>query len=223
VNYYLLFPFAVIAGLWFTENRIQRVVTFALITGLSLLFVISMAGTKLPHYDAPLFPYLAIITASLLCFLYTAIRTRLNLRRQFFIAGIVAFIITVSLLAKPYSDIIAKVYFPKGDSWEEGFSTSCKFFQAVAKGKEKLLSPKMAYGSSREEYGPVTVLSCYEEELNECGKPLNIVGAEAVRDNDNILIFDGTIRQQLEQRFELHTIERLDKYNLDFVRVTGKN
>ena len=223
VNYYMLFPVAIIVGLAFTKKPVQHLVAFALITGFSFLFFISLAVTKLPHYDAPLFPYLAIITAALLYRLYTIIRTGLCFRLQFFIAGIVAFMITLLLLAKPYSDIISKVYFPKGDSWEEGFATSCKFFQGVAKGKEKLLSNKLVFNPRDTLYGPVAVLNCYKEELKERDKILNILNADQVMENDSILIFDDvTIRQQLGSRFELQTIKHLDEYNISFVRLTGR-
>ena len=183
INYYMLFPAAVLVGLGLSGRRLSRLVGFALITCLSFLLTISLAATKLPHYDAPAFPYLAIITASLFYVLYTALETALKGRWKYFLPRFAAFIVILSLLARPYSDIIATVYFPKGDPWEEGFSNSCRFFQAVSKGKEKLLAHKLVYGPAKLQYGPSSVLYNYKECLRDRGKQINIIGPDQVQED----------------------------------------
>jgi 4-amino-4-deoxy-L-arabinose transferase-like glycosyltransferase len=223
VNYYPMFPVAVIIGLRFVETPIRRLVSFALIIGASFLFFVSLAGTKLSHYDAPLFPYLAIITASIFYFIFIIINEWLKQRVALFISGILAFIIMLSFVAKPYSDIIEKVYFPKGDWWEEEFSSNCRFFQAIEKNKEKLCSNKLVYNNTYLCYGSMTVVACYKEILHENGVGINITDAASVNVNDSILLFEGwNTPQQLEQRFNIQTIRHFDDYHLNFIRVTEK-
>ena len=224
VNYYILFPVAILVGLGFSESRIRRLVWFAIVTGLSFLFFISVAQTKLAHYDAPLFPYLAIITASLLYALYTAVTAAWKLRWTFFTGSLAAFVIVLALLVKPYSDIIATVYFPKGDPWEEGFSNSCVFFQAVVRDKEKLLTDKLLYNTSRLDYGPPCVIHCYQECLKDRGKPINIIDTGQLHLNDTALLFDDwKLRQDLEKKFKLISVKRLDKYYLDCILFKEKD
>ena len=216
VNYYILFPVAILVGLGFSESRIRRLVWFAIVTGLSFLFFISVAQTKLAHYDAPLFPYLAIITASLFYALYTRLKRVLESRWAFSLAPFTAFIIVLALLVKPYSDIIATVYFPKGDPWEEGFSNSCSFFQAVAHNKEKLLADKLLWNTSQLDYGAPCVIHCYQECLKDRGKTINILDTGRLHVNDTALLFDDwELRRDLEKKFKLISVKRFDKYNLD--------
>ena len=224
VNYYLLFPVALLSGIFLMRDKVQHLVVFAFITGLFFLLFISLSGTKLSHYDAPLFPYLAIITASLFYRLFVAIRSWLGQYYKILSAGIVAAAIILAMLAKPYADILAKVYFPKGDWWEEGFSTSCTFFQDVAKGRERLLASKLVYNTTANLYGPPAVFNDYKEELTEKGMTLSIDSVGQINDNDTLLMFeDADIRGELERRFTIQNIQRLEQYHLDLVRVKLKN
>ena len=56
-------PFGIWLGWKQRHSRNGRLVLFAAITGLGFLFLISLAKTKLGWYDAPIYPYLAIVSA----------------------------------------------------------------------------------------------------------------------------------------------------------------
>ena len=223
VNYYLLFPFAVIVGLGFSENRIQRLVGFALISALSFLLIISMSSTKLPHYDAPLFPYLAIIIAALFYGLYKVLITLVQKRVSLFTTTAFPFMLTLCLLIKPYSDIIASVYFPKGDIWEEDFSKSCEFFQALSANKETMLTNKLIDNYPELKYGASAVIYCYREELAEHGKLIQIIKDSLIQANDTLLMIKNwELHQKLEKKFTIVSLKNLDKYNMDCIWIKAK-
>jgi 4-amino-4-deoxy-L-arabinose transferase-like glycosyltransferase len=224
VNYYLLFPLAAIAGLFFSKTRIKRLVQFSLVVCLPFLFIVSAAATKLPHYDVQAFPYLAIIIASLFYGIYTGIKSFLVMWWPAFPAKVAAFIVVLLLLAKPYSDMMATVYFPIGSLWEEGFSNSCKFFQAVERGKESLPVNKLLSDTSQLQYGPASVLHCYEVELAEHGKNLHVVSPLQLNNADTVMIINNLgWREKLEQRYRVSTIRRIDRYDIDCVVVSIKD
>ena len=222
-DYYLLFPIAAIIALAFPANRIRRLAGFSLVTCFTFIFIISAAATKLPHYDAPAFPFLAIITAALFYSIYNILSALMKNRWPLFPANIAAFILVLLLLTKPYSDMIATVYFPHGDSWEEGFSNQCRFFQAVASHHEKLPANKLVYNTSKLKYGPLAVLNCYKEELGERGENFLVIDPRQVHETDTLLVLDHwNIRPQLEQQFRVSKIASINKYNIECISITNK-
>jgi len=220
IEYMFIFPAALIIGAFFSEPFIRRLVLFAALTGSSFLFVVSSAATKLPHYDAPLFPYLAIITASFFYFVYILIRQKLQPAYQLTIASGIAFIVMLSFFARPYTDIISKVYFPKGDSWEEGFSTSCKYFQDAVRGKVKQENCKLAY-----DYGGMgegCVVTCYKEELKERLINTEIVHPDQVKAGDSVIVFDNPAKELIKQKFVTEEIHSLPNYNADVIYIKSE-
>ncbi len=220
-SYMLLFPLSILVGLKFSTNNVNRITLFSVIVGGVFLLIVSVAGTKLPHYDAPLFPYLAIITAALFYFLYTVIKGWLSKRTTYLIASLMAMVCVLSLLAKPYYDIISKVYFPKGDAWEENFSNSCRIFQDAAHGKIALNDYKLVFDAD-EEYGPITVLTCYKQMLKERGIDVKIERHDAVSAGEKVIVFDPYMIQLLSQKFDIDVIEHIDRYNADIINVKEK-
>jgi 4-amino-4-deoxy-L-arabinose transferase-like glycosyltransferase len=208
IEYLPVFPLALIVSIFLSETFIRRLVVFALVTGGTFLVVISSAATKLSHYDAPLFPFLAITTAPLFYLVFRLISEKLKITYHSAIAPLIAFIVVLSLFIKPYSDIIDKVYFPKGDWWEEGFSTSCKYFQQAVAGKAKNENCKLIFDA--EPLGPGTTLDCYKEELKEHNIPNLIVRHDQVQVHDSIIVFDSYLKQLIEKKYVTEQIRTLD-------------
>ncbi|HLP20665.1 MAG TPA: glycosyltransferase family 39 protein, partial [Chitinophagales bacterium] len=217
VEYIYLFPLALIIGLVFSESSICRLVLFAVITGLSFFLVVSTAATKLPHYDAPLFPYLAIIMASLFYFIYTSIKKRLLESKTYLIATAIAFICVAVLFVRPYSQIISVVYFPKGDSWEEGLSVSCRIFQDAVRKKVDINSYKLLFTEGTQ-YGPRNVLTCYTQQLKENGINTPIItDAEGIQPNDTVVLFSYWGWEAAKKQFDVTALQHLDHCNADVV------
>lgn len=221
VNYLFLFPPALLAGLFFPDFRIRRLVQYSAVVGFSFLLVISLAGTKLPHYDAPAFPYLAIITATLFYGLYIALRDRIGQKQNTARAALIAGFFVISFLGKPYYDIIQKVYFPLGDWWEEGFGNSCKFFQQAARQQTDPGKYKAVINTDGP-YGRATVLICYREELKQRRVPVDIVDTNGVAVNDSVLVFDWGERNFIQSHFETEPIKHLDYCNADVMFLKSK-
>jgi 4-amino-4-deoxy-L-arabinose transferase-like glycosyltransferase len=216
--YIFLLPAALIVGLKFLGQRIGRLVAFAFVTGSFFVFIISIAQTKLGHYDAPVFPYLAIITASIFLLFYRSIQAWFSNQLSVSAARVAAFALVLCMFAKPYLDIVDTVYFPKGDSWEESLSNSCRYFQYALRGKAETDHYQLLFNSSAD-FGKQCVLKCYEQELMEAGISARIAEAKNIKANSTVVVFDSELRPDLEQRFEIINLKHLDYCNADVVYV----
>ncbi|HWB64419.1 MAG TPA: hypothetical protein VG603_12965, partial [Chitinophagales bacterium] len=220
-SYMFVFPLAIIAGLKFLPGPVKQLTSFALFVGGGFLLVISLSATKLSHYDAPLFPYLAIVTAAFYFLLYTVLSTWLSSKTGPLKGQAFAFTLTLILLALPYNIIISKVYFPKGDYWEEGFSVQCRYFQMAAHGQAQADSVKLVF-DSKDDFAVKNVLTCYKEALHEKGLNLNIVKRDELNPGDKTIVFDGWTKQLLERDYETRQLAHIDKCNADVVYLECK-
>jgi 4-amino-4-deoxy-L-arabinose transferase-like glycosyltransferase len=219
-NYIFIFPISLVAGWYFSEARIKRLVMFASVTGLTFFIFISLGPKKLAHYDGPLFPYLAIITAAFIYALYNFVGTQLRAHHVSAVkSSLGAFLIMLLLLSIPYYKIIAVVKSP-GDIWDGGFNDSCRFFQEVAKGKIDLNNYKVML-DAKSGYGPAAVISCYTEELAEQGKNLWLVRPEQLVQHDKVVILDRPDKLEVARIYSIYTLQHLDYCNADVVFIRG--
>ena len=217
--YMLLFPVAVLVGLKFSETKISRMVLFSVIVGGVFLVVISLAGTKLSWYDAQLFPYLAIITASLFYLLYTGIKGFLNQRTSYLTAALISMLCVLSFIAKPYCEIISKVYFPKCDFWDEKLSTSCLFFQEAVRGNVAVDAGKLLIDDS---HGAITVLACYEYMMKERGFNVKVVDYNELNAGEKAIVFDRRFIDLLSKKYDLEMLGHIDKCNAECIYLKEK-
>lgn len=155
-------PFGIGLGWKQRYSSNGRLVLFAATTGLGFLFLISLAKTKLGWYDAPIYPYLAIVSAFALYravqYLYANQNIRPVLRPSGLVFGIV-------LCLAAYGVMIKETFFPKRMHTEvnvqllsnyiktqqhkpgrviifdDGFNTPLRFYLYQAKARGLLVSP----------------------------------------------------------------------------------
>ncbi len=220
VHYMFIFPAALIIGTFFSDTVIKRLVLFAAAIGTMFLIVISIAATKLPHYDAPLFPFLAIIVSSFFYFIYTIASEHLRRIYQWSTASLIAFVFVLSFFIKPYSDAISRVYFPKGDWWEEGFSVSCKYFQHAVQGTVHEDNCKLIFDT--ESIGSGTVIRCYEQELKEHHINNPVIRHDEVKVHDKVIVFDPYLKQLISQKFVTEEVHSLPFCNGDVIYIKSE-
>lgn len=221
VSYMFIFPIALYTGLRFCGEHLKKLLCFSSIAGFSFLLVISFSGTKLPHYDAPLFPYLAIITGCFFYLIYKYLAAQFSSKVTGYLASFTAFLAICCLLGKPYYDIVSTVYFPHGDFWEDGFSVNCRYFQYAARNKTPINPYKLIFDNGYG-YGPGTVLSCYKEELTQKGLKPQIIGHNELKPGDKAIVFDSGVKHLIENEFEIETTGHLDFCNADIIYIKSQ-
>lgn len=113
-TYWLWFavPGAVL-GLFYRERRIRDLNLFAGLIIITYFLVISISKTKIEWYSIPLFPFLAIVIATGIHFVFESLRSpalegRLPLRKN-----VLPYIWVFVVFVHPYSQIVDKTFWPK--------------------------------------------------------------------------------------------------------------
>ncbi len=219
--YKFLFPAALACGLLIVEPALKRLTAFSFCISVFFLLVISTAQTKLSHYDAPLFPFLAIIIASLIFQLYLSLRERTQNLKPWTSTAITGFV-CLCLLANPYYETVKKVYAAKGESWDEGFSQNCKFFQFAVRDQVKLEQYKVVVDlSSPESFGAYNILNCYKRMMNEHGLPVEYKQPDQLAPGEKALVFNQWTEHLMEEKYDMDTLYHYDSFNSDYVLIKG--
>ena len=117
VPWIYLFPIAIWLG--FKSNpKIKRLTYFSILTALSFLLIISVSNTKLEHYDAPIYPFLALltgiglvsVTAKFIWQVKKYLNTYFNQLQSSQFFNTVLLILILLIFAYPYYKIIDSIY-----------------------------------------------------------------------------------------------------------------
>lgn len=209
-------------GVMVIKGRIGRLVGFCIVSALSFWFFISAAQTKLPWYDAPIFPYLAIIVASFIYFIYTFVKEKIESKRYTSATSALASVFLCSLFfIKPYVDIINTVYAPKPESWEAEFARSCHYFQYAVRNQVNANGQKFVFDFEDDFAWHRTIVWCYQRQLKE--KKINAAFLEPadVAVSDTVMTFEGQTTGKLQQKFDLVYVDHIEPGNANRWFVQG--
>lgn len=215
--YKFLFPAALACGLLIAEPKLRRLTAFSFCTSVFFLLVISTAQTKLSHYDAPLFPFLAIIMAGLIFQLYLLLRDSTKNLRPWRSAAIAGFV-CLCLLANPYYETIKKVYAAKGDSWDEGFSKHCGVFRLAIRNHITVNHFIIPFDwIVQENSGEYNILNCYRRVLSEHEITMNLASLSALSPTDTVMSFGDWNKHLINEKYytrDLNYYKEFDGYYL---------
>ncbi len=209
-NWKYLLPAILLVALFFTDNRLHRLSVFALVTGLLFMLVVSSAATKLTHYDAPLFPFLAVLTGAFLLVVYEGLKGGAG-QLSPNTGSWMAFFTTLTLVSIFYFNNAGNFYFPKGDWWEEDYSQACRTFHNVAKDKNQLPYYHFVVNNYGNQLGERCVYNCYLEMMTNSGKKASITGPDSIAAGDKIILFREWPRDDLARRFTLIPLQPIGK------------
>jgi 4-amino-4-deoxy-L-arabinose transferase-like glycosyltransferase len=110
--WYLLLPCGMLVGWFNKEVKLRRITIFSCLMMLTFLLIISSAQTKLFWYSAPLFPWIALLIAVFLFYIFKALN-QMEFANKTLVVNTLPFIFLFIILVKPYQSIVDKTYFPE--------------------------------------------------------------------------------------------------------------
>lgn len=205
-NWKYLLPAILLIALFFVDARLKQLSVFAFITALSFLLVVSSAATKLSHYSAPLFPFLAILTGAFLLIVYESLKNSLA-QLSAYAGGAAAFFTMLLFVGLFYFNNAGHFYFPKGDWWEEDYSQACRTFHNLAKSETRLPYYHFIVNDYNQNWGEQCVYGCYLEMMRNSGKKAAITGPHNIAVGDKIILFRGWPRDDIARHYNLVPIQ----------------
>lgn len=192
--WYLLIPCGLITGLFIKNKKINRITLFSALMIGTFFLVISTAKTKLEWYDVPLYPFLAILVAIFLHFLFDLLQNNQWIKQSFTV-NIVPFIFLFLIGITPYKAIFEKTYKPAEYSWDKEFYEIGNFLKDAVKGKHEINDQFLLYDG----YNAHNLF--YLNILNESGKRISFKDWENLDPLDVVFTHQNHIKQYVIENY----------------------
>jgi 4-amino-4-deoxy-L-arabinose transferase-like glycosyltransferase len=213
VYWYILIPCGVLVGL-FHKNPAYRNLTIYLVSLVLFYFlVISFGKTKLQWYAVPLYPFLAMIVAIFINFVFQFL-VNISLFRSNLRINVLPYIFLFLVSIKPVSHIIGRMNPPKEFSWEVDKYRMGYLLKDALKGKLDLSGYTLLHGGyAPHHYFYITV-------MNDKGIDISLrKDAKNLKPNEKVFAQQSDIKNFISENYTYEVI----KTNKDvvFYQITG--
>jgi len=192
--WYLFVPCGLLVGLFIKHKMINRLTLFSSLMILTLFLVISNSQTKLEWYDVPLYPFLAILVATAIYYLFNFLKN-LDWIKKHTAASLLPFIFLILIGFKPYKKILHKTVKPQEEAWIKDFYQISYFLKDGLNGKHNLNNQFISYN----EYSPHILF--YIIMLNEKGIRFANKNQAEFNVNEEVVVHQKNIQQFIEETY----------------------
>lgn len=209
--WYLLIPCGLITGFVIKNKKINRLTLFSSLMIITFFLVISTAQTKLEWYDVPLYPFLAILIA---IFIYYVFDLFQNFKwiNQTLAVNVTPFIFLFLIGIKPYQKILNKTYLPKEYKWRKDFYEIGYFLKDAVKGKYDLNNQYLLYNG----YNAQNLF--YLNILNDKGIQISFKDWKKLSPLDIAIAYQNNVKRYVEEHYEydvVHTEGNVVTYKIN--------
>jgi 4-amino-4-deoxy-L-arabinose transferase-like glycosyltransferase len=143
-SWYLLVPCGLVIGLVIKDKKIKRITLFSVLMIGTFFLIISLAQTKLKWYDVPLYPFLAIIIAVFINYVFQFLKN-VDWRNKMLSANVIPYLFLFLICITPYQNILDKTYHPKEVYWDKDFYEISYYLKDAVKGEYDLNDQYLLY------------------------------------------------------------------------------
>jgi len=194
-TWYVLIPFGCITGVLVIKNKkVNRITLFSFLMVIIFFIIISTAQTKLEWYDIPLYPFLSIIVA---VFIHYVFQLLYNVKwfRQKLSVNIIPYLFLFLIGIVPYKKVLDKTYKPKEYFWRKDFYEIGYYLKDAIKGKYHLNKQCLLY----EGYHAHNLF--YLNILNDKGIEISFKDWKKLEKEDVVIASQKNVKQYVEEHY----------------------
>lgn len=199
----LLVPVSLLVSLTINNKLMNQVSIFVTCLVTTYFLIISTAKTKVPWYNLPMYPFLAILLALLLYFTYeqlsksaiTDFKIKYNYRPLLFLVVIFAF---------PFKMIVSKTMDPVEPSINYYYNEIPYYFKKLIKEHKVIQHQYVVY----DEYN--AHITFYLHMLNDAGSSIPTKGINELLVGDEVIVSQAHLKEQLSKKY---SYKILDTFN----------
>ena len=167
---------------------------------LTFFLIISTAQTKLRWYDVPLYPFLAMLIAIFIYYVFDLLQN-FKWINQTLTVNVAPFIFLFLIGITPYKNISNKTYFPKEHGWGIDFYEIGYFLKDAVKGKFDLNNQHLLYDG----YNAQNLF--YLKMLNDKGVQISFKDWRKLAPMDIVIACQNHVKQYVEEHYEHEIIQ----------------
>ena len=192
--WYLLIPCGLIIGFVIKNKKINRLTLFLFLMIITFFLVISNAQTKLEWYDVPLYPFLAILIAIFIFYVFDFFQKNPWINQGLSV-NVMPLIFLFIIGVAPYQKIIEKTYKPKEYSWDKDFYEIGYFLKDAVKGKHNLNNQYLLYDGHNSQN------LFYLNVLNDKGTRISFKDWRNLSPMNIVIAHQNNVKQYLEENY----------------------
>ncbi len=199
-HWFFLVPFGIAAGLLQRDQVLKRFSLFCTLLVTLFLLIITSSQTKLPWYDVPLYPFMAILIST---FLYAVLRLIRSSGEEYNSLKTGIFSIAFLLLAfyNPYRNILAKTYLPKEKAGDKEFYEITYYLREAVNGERNLHQQRIVH----EDYNAHNLF--YVQILNEQGKDISFIPMQEIKTGQTLIAYQGHVKKYIEDNYHHEVVK----------------
>lgn len=215
--WYLLVPCGLSLGLVGVDKKIYRLALFSALMVCTFFLVISGGQTKLEWYDIPLYPFLAVLVAIFIHFVFNLLKNW-ELVNKTLRVNVLPYLFVFILTILPYKAIINKTYKPKEIEWEKQFYEIGYFLRDAAKGIHNVNGQFLIYDG----YSAQNLF--YMNVLNDKGIQLSFKSADKLENGDVVIVCQDKMKDYIANHYQISPIAQSNNiFTYKIVDKSGKN
>lgn len=201
--WYLLIPCGLLIGLFSKDIKIKRITLFSSLMILSYFLVISLAQTKLRHYDAAMYPFIAILISVSIYYIFNLLKNS-NVINQTLTKNIIPFLFLFIVFITPYQNTINNTYKPKEHPWAKEFYEIGYFLRDAVNGKYDVDGYSLLYD------GHDANLRFYLNILQNKGVKISFKDWRNLNTGDLVIVCQKNVKQYVEEHYDCKKIKEID-------------
>lgn len=197
--WYLLVPCAIVVGLVIKDQALKRLTLFSALMLICFFLVISSAQTNLHWYDLPMYPFLALLTAIFVGFVFDWLKnvqwvnTRLSV-------NVLPYLMLFLLSVTPYSKVVSKLFNPQENPWDLNIYHLTYYLKGALEGKHDLDGHRLIFGA----YNGHNLFYIYA--LREKGVDIDMKSWDVIEPNETVIAYEDHIKNAIQEHYTYEVV-----------------
>lgn len=209
--WYLMIPCGFLLGIFHKNERLRRLAIFTTVMVVVYFLVISTSQTKIEWYDAPLFPFLAILIAIAINYVFELLGQSeflsASLKRN-----VLPYLFLFLVFIVPYQNLIDKVYLPEEPVEAGNFYDMSHFLQDASRGHYDLNNYKIL------NVGYHGHLLFYVNIMQDKGVDVEFGNRNELKAGDKVAATHGDIKHHIDNEYNAEVIGQVREVTLYSIR-----
>ncbi len=205
--WFWLLPVGIVLGLTQKNEKIRNLTIFNSLIVFQYFFTISFGQTKLEWYDLPLYPFLSVLVAIPIYFLFRKLYG-VNLNNTKIFSTTISFLFLTIIFYFPYNQIIEKVFKPKEYPWHEEFYTVSYYLRDALRDNRNFNGYSLLYN------GYNAHLYFYIKQFQDKDQNVKIIAKYDLNQDELVIADQADMKDYIESNFNYEITETYKNVNV---------